>query len=90
MAVNGEQVMVALQNVLDPELGMSVIDLGLIYGVEVDDGHVRVTMTLTAPGCPIHDSMTEWVRRAVKEIPGITEVEVDITFDPPWTPDRIG
>jgi len=89
MAVTGEQVTAALQNVLDPELGMSVVDLGLIYGVDVDGGHVRVTMTLTAPGCPIHDAMSEWVRRAVLDIPGATDAEVTITFDPPWTPDRI-
>ena len=89
MAVTGEQVTAALQNVLDPELGMSVVDLGLIYGVDVDGGHVRVTMTLTAPGCPIHDAMSESVRRAVLDIPGATDVEVTITFDPPWTPDRI-
>ena len=89
MAVTGEQVTAALQNVLDPELGMSVVDLGLIYGVDVDGGHVRVTMTLTAPGCPIHDAMSEWVRRAVLDIPGATDVEVTITFDPPWTPERI-
>jgi metal-sulfur cluster biosynthetic enzyme len=89
MAVTGEQVTAVLQNVLDPELGMSVVDLGLIYGVDVDGGHVRVTMTLTAPGCPIHDAMSEWVRRAVLDIPGATDVEVTITFDPPWTPERI-
>ena len=89
MAVTGEQVTAVLQNVLDPELGLSVVDLGLIYGVDVDGGHVRVTMTLTAPGCPIHDAMSEWVRRAVLDIPGATDAEVTITFDPPWTPDRI-
>jgi metal-sulfur cluster biosynthetic enzyme len=89
MAITGEQVTAALQDVLDPELGMSVVDLGLIYAVEVDGGHVRVTMTLTAPGCPIHDSMSEWVRRAILDIPGATDAEVTITFDPPWTPDRI-
>ena len=89
MPVTGEQVMGALQDVLDPELGMSVVDLGLIYAVEIDDGDIRVTMTLTAPGCPIHDSMSEWVRRTVRDIPGATNVEVNITFDPPWTPDRI-
>ena len=89
MPVSGGQVMAALQDVLDPELGMSVVDLGLIYAVEIDDGHIRVTMTLTAPGCPMHDSMAEWVRRAAMDIPGATDVEVNITFDPPWTPDRI-
>jgi metal-sulfur cluster biosynthetic enzyme len=89
MAVTDEQVTAALQEVLDPELGMSIVDLGLIYAVKIDDGRVRVTMTLTVPGCPIHDSMSEWVRQAVMKIPGTTEAEVVVTFDPPWTPDRI-
>jgi metal-sulfur cluster biosynthetic enzyme len=87
--VTREQITTALRDVLDPELGMSVVDLGLIYGVEIEDERVRVTMTLTVPGCPIHDAMAEWVRQAVMKVPGVTEVEVAITFDPPWTPERI-
>jgi len=79
----------ALETVLDPELGMPIAELGLVYGVAIDGGTVRVTMTLTAPGCPIHDVMPEWVRSAVMAVPGVERVEVDITFDPPWTPDRI-
>jgi metal-sulfur cluster biosynthetic enzyme len=55
----------------------------------VSAGRVAVTMTLTAPGCPIHDAMTEWVRQAVLRLPGVERVEVTLTFDPPWTPDRI-
>jgi metal-sulfur cluster biosynthetic enzyme len=88
-AVTAEQVTAALRDVLDPELGMSVVDLGLIYGIDIEPARVRVTMTLTVPGCPIHDSMAEWVRRAVLTIPGVNEAEVTITFDPPWTPERI-
>jgi AdoMet-dependent heme synthase len=84
-----ETVMEALGTVLDPELGMSVVELGLIYDVMLDEGRVAITMTLTAPGCPIHDSMSEWVRQAVGRIAGVNEVDVAITFDPPWTPDRI-
>jgi metal-sulfur cluster biosynthetic enzyme len=68
---------------------MSIVDLGLIYDVQIDAGRVRVTMTLTAPGCPLHDSMAEWARQAVERIPGVEAVEVAITFEPPWTPDRI-
>ncbi len=89
MTLTSEQITTALRDVLDPELGMSVVDLGLIYGIEIEEGRVRVTMTLTVPGCPIHDSMAEWVRQAVMKTPGVTEAEVVITFDPPWTPDRI-
>jgi metal-sulfur cluster biosynthetic enzyme len=89
MSVTREQVTQALRDVFDPELGMSIVDLGLIYGVQIDGGRVQVTMTLTAQGCPLHDSMAEWVRQAVERIPGVEAVEVAITFEPPWTPDRI-
>ena len=74
---------------LDPELSLSVVDLGLIYGIAIDGRTVRITMTLTAPGCPLHDVMADWVRRAVLEVPGVQQVEVNLTFDPPWTPARI-
>ncbi len=85
-----EQVMRALATVFDPELGMSIVDLGLVYDVAVEEGRARITMTLTAPGCPLHDSMSAWVREAVRQVPGVDHVDVAITFDPPWTPDRIG
>ncbi len=84
------QVMAALEGVFDPELGMSVVELGLVYEVGVRGRAVHVTMTLTTPGCPIHDVMPDWVRNAVLRVPGVDRVEVDITFDPPWTPERIG
>jgi len=79
----------ALRTVFDPELGMSVVELGLVYGIEVTGGAVGITMTLTAPGCPIHDVMAEWVREAVLKVTGVERVDVTLTFDPPWTPDRI-
>ena len=88
-APSTEAVTTALRTVLDPELGMSVVELGLIYGIDVKDGAVEITMTLTAPGCPIHDVMGEWVRSAVRGVPGVERVDVRLTFDPPWTPDRI-
>ena len=84
-----EQVVEALRGVLDPELGMSVVELGLIYGVDIAGGAVSITMTLTAPGCPVHEVMPGWIRRAVGAVPGVEGVEVRITFDPPWTPDRV-
>lgn len=68
---------------------MSVVDLGLIYGIDVKHGAVEITMTLTARGCPIHDVMSEWVRAAVRKVPGVGRVDVHLTFDPPWTPDRM-
>jgi metal-sulfur cluster biosynthetic enzyme len=90
MSIARDQDTQALREVFDPELGMSVVDLGLIYDVQIDGGRVRITMTLTTQGCPLHDSMTEWVRQAVGRIPGVDQVEVAITFEPAWTPERIG
>jgi metal-sulfur cluster biosynthetic enzyme len=90
MTIGRDQVTQALREVFDPELGMSVVDLGLIYDVQIDGGLVRIVMTLTTQGCPLHDSMTEWVRQAVGRIPGVDQVKVAITFEPAWTPERIG
>jgi metal-sulfur cluster biosynthetic enzyme len=87
--VTAEQITDALKKILDPELGMSVIDLGLIYDIEVNAGAVAITMTLTAPGCPIHELMSGWVQQAAMKVPGVSRAEVTITFDPPWTPERI-
>ena len=81
--------MQALGTVFDPELGMSIVQLGLVYGVRVRDRAVAITMTLTAPGCPIHDVMPEWVRTAVMRVPGVERVDVTLTFEPAWTPERI-
>lgn len=83
------QVNAALETVLDPELGMSIVELGLVYDVTIDDRAVRVTMTLTAPGCPMHEIMPEWVRTAVAAVPGVERVDVQLTFEPAWSPDRI-
>src|SRR5262245_24695125 len=90
------RVLEALAGVVDPELGLSVVDLGLIYGIKIFAGTVRIVMTVTTPGCPVHEVMPEWIRRAVMGWPGVSSgdgvesVEVATTFDPPWTPDRIG
>jgi len=89
MTIGQEQVTEALREVFDPELGMSVVDLGLIYDVRIEDDRIDIIMTLTAEGCPLHDAMSEWVRQAVGTIHGVNEVAVAITFDPPWTPDRV-
>jgi len=89
MSVDLGKVWTSLRAVLDPELGMSIVDLGLVYGVEARDATVRVTMTLTTPGCPLHGAMTGWVREAVMLVPGVENVEVQLTFDPPWTPERV-
>lgn len=84
-----EQIVQALGGVLDPELGMSVVELGLIYDIEIVNGAVTITMTLTAPGCPVHDVMPGWIHQALMAVPGVEAVDVRVTFDPPWTPERI-
>ena len=89
VVVTEAAVLDALAGVLDPEIGLSVVRLGMIYGVTVEGARVRVLMTLTAPGCPLNDVMTEGVRAAVAALPGVAQVGVELTFDPPWTPDLI-
>ncbi len=83
------EVINALTKVLDPELGISLVDLGLIYGVEVESGKVIVRMTFTTPACPMLRHMTLDVEEAVKKLDGVKEVEVKLVWDPPWSPERI-
>jgi metal-sulfur cluster biosynthetic enzyme len=89
MTVMREQVWSALGEVFDPENGMSIVELGLVYGIDIRDDAVQVTMTLTTMGCPLHHSITEWAREAVMRVPGVRSVDVQLTFDPPWSPERI-
>jgi metal-sulfur cluster biosynthetic enzyme len=84
-----EEVMDALSNVIDPELGLDFVELGLIYGVQVDDGHVHVTFTLTTPGCPIGPQVTEQIDEFVGELDGVKSVESEMVFTPPWSPERM-
>ncbi|WP_169569016.1 SUF system Fe-S cluster assembly protein [Sneathiella limimaris] len=80
----------ALRTVFDPEIPVSIYDLGLIYVIDIDEsGHTYVGMTLTAPGCPVAGEIPGWVRDAVIKVEGISEVEVEILWDPPWTPDNM-
>lgn len=79
----------ALSGVVDPELGLDIVELGLVYGVTVDDDRIGVTMTLTTAGCPLHDVIVEGVERALTR-PGGPDVDVAVVFEPPWSPDRIG
>jgi metal-sulfur cluster biosynthetic enzyme len=77
----------ALSNVIDPELGLDFVELGLIYGVEIEGGDVFVTFTLTSPGCPIGPQVSEQIEEFVSELDGVTGVYPKMTFTPPWTPD---
>lgn len=88
--IKEETIWEALQNVLDPEIGLSVVDMGLIYEVKVkDEGKVYVKMTLTAPGCPLYALITQNVKNEVERLDGVKEAEVVLTFDPPWSPERM-
>jgi metal-sulfur cluster biosynthetic enzyme len=77
----------ALGNVIDPELGLDFVELGLIYEVEVEDGEVFVTFTLTSPGCPIGPQVSEQIREYVGELDGVDKVHAKMVFTPPWTPE---
>ena len=84
-----EEVVEALRGVEDPELGMDIVELGLFYDAEVEGQRVKVTHTLTSMGCPVGPMIQEDIDRVVREIPGVENVEVELTFDPPWSPERM-
>jgi metal-sulfur cluster biosynthetic enzyme len=86
MATN-EEVMDALREVIDPELGLDFVELGLIYDVAIDDGAVSVTYTLTTPGCPIGPQVTEQIEEFVSDLDDVTTVTSTLTFEPAWSPE---
>jgi FeS assembly SUF system protein len=80
----------ALKTVYDPEIPADIYELGLIYKIDIeDDRAVKIEMTLTAPGCPVAGEMPGWVQNAVGAVEGVSDVDVEMVFDPPWTPDRM-
>jgi metal-sulfur cluster biosynthetic enzyme len=89
--VNQDDIREAMKQVDDPELGINVVDLGLLYGVEVDEGTgaVRLDMTLTSMGCPLTDQIIADVRKFVEPLDGVTSVDVNWVWDPPWGPDKM-
>lgn len=83
-----EEVHDALREVIDPELGLDFVELGLIYGVDIDEaGAIKVTYTLTTPGCPIGPQVEAQIQEFVGEIEGVASVESELVFTPPWSPD---
>lgn len=84
-----DEVEEALTNVIDPELGLDFVELGLVYEIEVDGGDVHVTFTLTSPACPIGPQVSEQMQEFVGELDGVDSVQPRMVFDPPWTPDRM-
>lgn len=89
METEKEMIWSLLRAVIDPELGCNIVDLGLIYGVEVKEKTIHVTMTLTTPGCPMHQSIADGVVRMLSTIDGIDDVRVNVVWDPPWDPSRL-
>ncbi|HEY2742336.1 MAG TPA: metal-sulfur cluster assembly factor [Gaiellaceae bacterium] len=84
-----DEVMEILRTVEDPELGMDIVDLGLLYDVEVEDSKAKVIYSLTSMGCPAGPLIAQDIDSAIRQVEGIQEVELELTFDPPWTPDRM-
>jgi metal-sulfur cluster biosynthetic enzyme len=84
-----EDVMEALENVIDPELGLDFVSLGLVYDVEIEGSEVNITFTLTSPGCPIGPQVTEQMKEFVGEVEGVEKVFPKMVFQPPWSPERM-
>ncbi|MEJ2185457.1 MAG: metal-sulfur cluster assembly factor [Gemmatimonadota bacterium] len=79
----------ALRNVKDPELNLDVVVLGLVYDLDIQDDHVHMRMSLTSPMCPVADMLVDQARQVLEGVEGVKSAEVELTFDPPWTPERM-
>ena len=84
-----DDVQEALTNVIDPELGLDFVELGLIYGIQEEDGDVAITFTLTTPACPIGPQISEQIEEFVLPLEGVNSVKSEMTFDPPWSPEKM-
>ena len=84
-----DEILKVLRNVIDPEIGLNIVDLGFIYGVDINGSNVKVRMTLTNPGCPMHRMFVNEVEEALKATFEKVKVDVELVFDPPWTPERM-
>ena len=85
-----EDIVAALRSVYDPEMPINIYELGLIYSLDVDDaGNARILMTLTAPNCPVAGTLPAEVERRARAVPGVASIKLDLTFDPPWSKDRM-
>ena len=87
--VSEDDVTEALSNVIDPELGLDFVELGLVYDVAIEGGTVNITFTLTTPACPIGPQVSEQMKEFVGELEGVEEVVPSMVFTPPWTPDKM-
>ena len=88
--VTEEQINNSLKQCMDPEVPLSIVDMGLIYGIDISENNdVNIKMTMTTKGCPLHDTMVDDVTRYTKKVPGVNNVQVDIVWDPPWSMDKM-
>ena len=88
-ALPARNVLESLRAVIDPELGLDIVSLGMVYVVTVAGGSVNIEMTLTTPGCPLHASIEADVKHVLGQAPGVDDVSVELVWDPPWTPDAM-
>ena len=84
-----EEILEKLKTVVDPEVGLDVVNLGLIYNIDIDDNNVDVKMTLTVPGCPLMNYLVKEVENKIKELDWVKDVVINLTFEPPWSPDKM-
>jgi len=90
MSVSSEEVRSSLKQCMDPEVPINIVDMGLIYGIDVTDSNdVNIKMTMTTQGCPLHETLVSDVTRYAKKVPGVNNVKVDIVWDPPWSMDKM-
>ena len=84
-----EEIFKVLRQIHDPELEINIVDLGLVYGVEIEEGHVEVQMTMTSPGCPMHEIITEAARYSIQAVKGVESINIELVWTPAWTIDRL-
>ncbi|GIK59703.1 MAG: metal-sulfur cluster assembly factor [Ignavibacteriota bacterium] len=84
-----EEILEILKGVIDPEIGINIVDLGLVYEIESTDETNKITMTLTTPGCPMHNTITTWVENVISQFEPKKKVIVDLVWEPRWTPDKM-
>jgi len=87
--VSQDQIIDKLRECLDPELGVNIVDLGLIYGVSIEGTHIQVMMTMTTPGCPLDSYFVKDITDRLKKLKGVSDVAVEMTFEPPWSPTKM-
>jgi len=88
-SINKEEVIKALKNCYDPEIPVNIVDLGLIYDLQIENGNVKITMTLTTPFCPVIPWVLDQIKNEVMKVKGVKNVEINLVWEPRWTPDRM-